>query len=124
MQLDPVEPVAGGLADHLQLPVGRLGGGAGPGVGVDDARGQGRVEPDDVGVAPHEGEHPRPAAADHDRRTRLLDRLGLTLQTVHLVVAALELDRPSDHIARMTASASSSRSIRTPGVSIGMPAEW
>ena len=58
-----------------------------------------RVDADDLRVLRREREHLRPAAADDDRRVRLLHRLGLTVERVDLVVLAVERERAVGHQA-------------------------
>ena len=55
------------------------------------------VDPDDLRVLRRDRQHLRPAAADDDRRVRLLHRLRLTVETVDLVVLAVERERLGTH---------------------------
>ena len=49
--------------------------------------------PDDLRVLRRDRQHLRPAAADDERRVRLLHRLGLTVEPVDPVVLAVERER-------------------------------
>ena len=67
LQLELVEPCAGRLPDPLDPLVVVLGRGGLEDLGTDVAGGQARVDPDDVGLAGGDAEHPLPAAPDDDR---------------------------------------------------------
>jgi hypothetical protein len=93
VELDPVEPVAGGLAHDRQLLVRRLGGRRRERALVDHTGGQRRVDPDDVGLPGGDPQHPRSTSADQDRGSGLLDRLGEPVVAGDRVVLAGERER-------------------------------
>jgi hypothetical protein len=89
LQLELVEAGPGGLPDPLDALVVVLGRGGLEHLGPDVAGSQARIDPDDVGLAGGDAQHPLAAPADDDGRMRALDRRGRPERGGHLVVLTL-----------------------------------
>src|SRR5438105_2021024 len=91
VELDGGEPRAGGGPQSRDLALDGAGGDVGDhrlSVGIES-----RVQRDDVGVPRREAEHPRSAGADHQRRSRRLQRLRHEARAANGVVRAARVDR-------------------------------
>ena len=92
---------------QADLRAGALGRGVGGRLAPPGALAQVDVDAHDVGVAGGEGQHALAAAADDERRPGLLHRAGREGVAEHLVVLAVEVERPVgaqealDHLDRL-----------------------
>ena len=89
LDLDVVDARAGRVADPPHLAVGLLAQRVLGRVEPDLAGAQVRVDADDVGLAGRDRQHALAAAADQDRRTRLLHGLGARRVVGDAVVLAV-----------------------------------
>ena len=107
VELEVGEAVARRLLHPADLRAGPLRRGVGRRLGAAGALAQVDVDADDVGVAGGEGEHALAAAADDQRRAGLLHRPRRQRVAQHLVVLAVEVERPVgaqqslDHLHRL-----------------------
>ena len=94
VELELGEAVARRLLHPADLRAGPLGRGVGGRLRSARALAQVDVDADDVGVAGGEGQHPLAAAADDERGPGSLHRAGRERVAQHLVVLAVEVERP------------------------------